>query len=54
MINFIKTKENSINNILKHIENSSISDLLLKLMLIEDMDNTYQIIEVYLIILYSI
>jgi len=45
MINFIKTKENSINNILKHIENSSISDLLLKLMLIEDMDNTYQIIE---------
>ncbi|ORX75068.1 SAPS-domain-containing protein [Anaeromyces robustus] len=45
MINFIKSKENSISNILKHIENSSISDLLLKLMLIEDMDNTYQIIE---------
>eukprot|EP00833_Pecoramyces_ruminatium_P000440 jgi/Orpsp1_1/1174472/evm.model.c7180000050247.1 len=45
MINFIKTKENSISNILKHIENSSISDLLLKLMLIEDIDNTYQIIE---------
>lgn len=45
MINFIKERENSISNILKHIENSSISDLLLKLMLIEDMDNTYQIIE---------
>jgi len=46
MINFIKNKENSIINILKHIENSSISDLLLKLMFIEDLDNTYQILEV--------
>ncbi|ORX48429.1 SAPS-domain-containing protein [Piromyces finnis] len=45
MINYIKNKENSITNILKHIENSSISDLLLKLMLIEDIDNTYQIFE---------
>jgi len=45
MINFIKNKENSIINILKHIENSSISDLLLKLMFIEDLDNTYQILE---------
>jgi len=49
MINFIKERENSISNILKHIENSSISDLLLKLMLIEDMDNTYQIIEVFIL-----